>query len=162
MIGCHWEFANQSKDLYVPVVEDDLSNISSFLKEIRQQAISWVQAEEQPLNDYVSGWRETWHPEKVQVWGRIASNEQSQAVRWFHDKKYLKETVLAGEMGKIGRIWHRMYPRYTPKDGNLTRVDKDYVELLTIFPDSSPTSQKFMDFLGTKASQFQPIKLDED
>ncbi|MBD2327966.1 hypothetical protein H6G21_13865 [Alkalinema sp. FACHB-956] len=164
MIGCHWEFANQSKNLYIPVGQDDFSEIENFLKEIRQQAISWVQAEGQPINDYVSGWRETWHPNNVQVWGRIAPNGQSQAVKWFHDSKYLKGTELAGAMGKIGRIWHRMYPRYELKEGTLKRLDKDYVELLTIFPDSPPSSdsQKFLDFLATDASQFQPIKLEED
>ncbi len=159
MIGCYWEFANQSKDLYIPVIQEDLSEISNFLKEIRQQAISWVQAEGQDLNDYVSGWRETWHPDKVQVWGRIAPNGQSQAVKWFHDPKYLKETGLAGKMGKIGRIWHRMYPRYEMKDGKLNRLDQDYVELLTIFPDSSNGSQKFLDFLETGTSQFRKLEL---
>lgn len=162
MIGCHWEFTDQSKELYIATGQDDLSAVAVFLQEIRQQAIAWVQAEGQPLNDYVQSWRETWHPDKVQVWGRIATNKQSQAVKWFHDSKYLKGTKLAGEMEKIGRIWHRMYPRYELKEGKINRLDKDYVELLTIFPDSSPESQKFMNFLATNASQFQKLRLDED
>jgi CRISPR-associated protein Cmr6 len=162
MIGCHWEFANQSKDLYISANQDDLSEISDFLKQIRQQAIAWVQAEGLSCNDYITGWRETWHPDNVQVWGRIAPNGKSQAVEWFHDFNYLKGTELAGKMGQIGRIWHRMYPRHELKDGTFSRTDKDYVELLTIFPDTSPGSQKFMDFLATTASQFQKLDLDED
>jgi CRISPR-associated protein Cmr6 len=162
MIGCHWEFSKQSEALYIAANQDDLSEIIAFLKEIREQVIAWVQAEGQPLNDYVKTWRETWHPNNVQVWGRVATNEQSQAVRWFHDEKFLKGTNLAGAMGQIGRIWHRMYPRYEIKDGKLNRLDKDYVELLTIFPDSSPGSQRFMNFLATEASQFKKLWPRED
>lgn len=157
MIGCHWEFANQSKEFYIAAEHDDLGEIKSFLKKIREQAIAWAQAENQPLNAYVKGWRETWHPDNVQVWGRLSKNGQSQAVRWFHNEDYLKGSDLAGKMGQIGRTWHRMYPRYGMKEGILTRLEEDYVELLTIFPDSSPKSQKFMEFLATDASGFQHL-----
>ena len=169
MIGCHWELTDQSKELYIPIMQEDLSEVSIFLKELRRQTIAWLQAEEQPfnneekpLNNYVRDWRETWHPDKVQVWGRIASNAQSQAVRWFHDEKYLKGTTLAGSMGKIGRIWHRMYPQHILQNGKNSRVDKEYVELLTIFPDSDSQSQEFLDFLATDKSQFHLLNLTED
>jgi CRISPR-associated protein Cmr6 len=162
MIGCHWEFANQSKEFYIPTDCDDLSEIRTFLAEIREQAIAWVQSENLPRNGYEQNWRETWHPDKVQVWGRIAKDAKSQAVRWFHDKNCLQETSLAGRLGQIGRTWHRMYPRYAFKDGELKRLDKDYVELLTIFPDSSEKSQKFMTFLATEVSQFQKLWPCED
>lgn len=157
MIGCHWEFANQSKEFYIPTDCDDLSEIKMFLAEIREQAIAWVQSENLLLNDYEQHWRESWHPDKAQVWGRIAKNGQSQAARWFHDTKYLKGSDLAGKMGQIGRTWHRMYPRFGMKDGKLTRLEKDYVELLTIFPDSSEKSQRFMDFLATDTSGFKHL-----
>jgi CRISPR-associated protein Cmr6 len=146
MIGCHWEFANQSKELYISVIQEDLSEISNFLKEIRQQAIAWAQAEGQPINDYMIGWRETWHSDKVQVWGRIAPNGQSQAVKWFHNSKYLKGTELAGAMGKIGRIWHRMYP-----------IDNGFVELLTVFPDNSSKTRDFLEFLSSNSSGFSKL-----
>jgi CRISPR-associated protein Cmr6 len=158
MIGCHWEFANQSKEFYIATDCDDLSEIRTFLAEIRDQAIAWVQSENLPLNDYEQSWRETWHPDKVQVWGRIAKNAQSSAAPWFHDTKKLKGSDLAGKMGQIGRTWHRMYPRYGMKDGKLARLEKDYVELLTIFPDHpSEGSQRFMDFLATDTSGFQHL-----
>jgi CRISPR-associated protein Cmr6 len=162
MIGCHWEFANQSKELYIATDCDDLSEIRTFLEAIREQAIAWVQSEDLPLNDYEESWRESWHPGKAQVWGRIAKNEQSQAARWFHDTQYLKGSDLAGAMGQIGRTWHRMYPRHEIKDGKLNRLNKDYVELLTIFPDSSLESQRFINFLTTEASQFQKLWPRED
>ena len=162
MIGSHWEFTDRSKNLYIPVMQEDLSEVSIFLKELRRQTIDWLQVEEQPLNNYVRDWRETWHPDKVQVWGRIASNSQSQAVRWFHDEKYLKGTTLAGSMGKIGRIWHRMYPRHILENGKISRLDKEYVELLTIFPDSDSKSQRFLNFLATDKSQFHLLNLTED
>lgn len=157
MIGCHWEFSNQSKEFYIATDCDDLSEIRTFLAEIREQAIAWVQSENLSLNNYEQGWRETWHPDKVQVWGRIAKNGQSQAVRWFHDDNCLRKTALAGGLSQIGRTWHRMYPRYVVKDGKLMRLDKECIELLTIFPDPSEKSQSFMDFLTTDASGFQHL-----
>jgi CRISPR-associated protein Cmr6 len=157
MIGCHWEFANKSKEFCIATDCDDLSAIRKFLEGIREQAIAWVQSEKLPLNNYEQHWRESWHPDKVQIWGQIAKNAQSQAVRWFHDKKYLKDTELAGGLGQIGRTWHRMYPRYVIKDSKLTRLDQDYIELLTIFPDPSEKSQRFMDFLATDTNGFQHL-----
>jgi CRISPR-associated protein Cmr6 len=110
-----------------------------------------------PTTNYVSDWREAWHPNKVQVWGKIHNQKnprdnQSQAVHWFHGNyspnKSIKQTVLTGKIGNIGRIWHRMYPRYVSKDGNLLNPPSHYVELLTIFPDNSATTTDFLQFLA--------------
>jgi len=147
MIGCHWEFSSQSKEFYVVTPSDDLSEVKAFLDLVREQAIAWVQAENQPLNTYVKDWRETWHLDNVQVWGRIAQDGQSESVGWFHNTKYLKDSNLAGRIGQIGRTWHRMYPRYVVQDGKLSRIEKEYVELLTIFPDESKSTQQFLRFL---------------
>ena len=159
MIGCHWEFARGSEGFYIPA-NDDLSKITEFINNIREDAIAWVRSEVpgyQP-NSYVRNWREAWHPNKVQVWGRFAENGKSQAVQWFHETNRLKDSSLAGKMGQIGRTWHRMYPRYIIEDGKLTRLENEYLELLTIFPDESDKkSQQFMDFLSTKNSGFQQI-----
>jgi len=152
MIGSHWEFLSQSKEFYVATNRDDLGEIRTFLNLIKEQAIAWVQAENQPLNAYVKDWRETWHPDNVQVWGQITKNGQSEAVCWFHNTKYLKGSDLAGKMGQIGRTWHRMYPQYVLQDGKLSRVEKEYVELLTIFPDKSESTQRFLRFLKEESS----------
>jgi CRISPR-associated protein Cmr6 len=169
MIGCHWELATPSEKYYITAAKSDLSNITKFLNEIREQAIAWVESEGYQANSYVQDWREAWHPNKVQVWGRFAKNEQSRAVHWFHrayqDNQSIKASILTGWSGRndrqpktqIGRIWHRMYPRYVIKDGKLTRLEKEYVELLTIFPDESNQSQQFLHFLPTKNSGFKPI-----
>lgn len=137
MIGCHWEFADQSKGLYVSD-EPDLVKVSKFIESVRATAIAWVQSESgnSQIDTYVRSWREAWHSSKVQVWGRIANNNESLAVRWFHDTERLKGTDLAGKMNQIGRVWHRMYP-----------VGNGYIELLTIFPDKSQKSQNFLSFL---------------
>lgn len=159
MIGCHWEFAPASQELYVPA--KNLNDITEFITNFREQAIAWVRSEVEDYqpNGYVQNWREAWHPNKVQVWGRLANDGQSKAIQWFHDTSRLKGSSLAGQMGKIGigRTWHRMYPRYVIEDGKLTRLENEYVELLTIFPDESKESQKFLKFLSTKESGFQRI-----
>lgn len=157
MIGCHWEFAQASEDFYIPVL--DLSSITEFINNIREDAIAWLQSEvnDYQPNSYVQNWREAWHPNKVQVWGRFADNGKSRAVKWFHSTNRLKGSSLAGKMGQIGRTWHRMYPRYVIQDGKLTRIENEYVELLTIFPDESKQSQQFLHFLQTQNSGFKPI-----
>jgi CRISPR-associated protein Cmr6 len=158
MIGCHWEFAPASEEFYIPA--NDLSDITEFITNIREDAIAWVKSEIEDYqpNSYVQNWREAWHPNKVQVWGRFAENGNSQAVQWFHETNRLKGSSLAGKMGQIGRTWHRMYPRYVIQDGKLTCLENEYVELLTIFPDESDNkSQQFMDFLSTENSEFKRI-----
>ncbi|MEH2390950.1 MAG: hypothetical protein V7K21_04510 [Nostoc sp.] len=54
-------------------------------------------------------------------------------------------------MSQIGRIWHRMYPRYIKnKEGEMKRKGKEFVELLTIFPDKKDEkTQEFLTFLAT-------------
>ncbi len=149
MIGCHWELTSASRDCWVnPGFE--LEGITDFIDEIREQAIVWIQSE---LSYYHPGcaeeWREAWHLNKVQVWGR-KTDKTSRAVQWFHGKYQNQETIykstLTGTMGKIGRIWHRMYP-----------VENGFVELLTIFPDQSSKTRDFLNFLAIESSGFQRL-----
>jgi len=146
MIGCHWALTDASQDFLINP-NADLSGITSFVEEIQGQAIAWIQSE---FGNYQPGcahdWREAWYPDKVQVWGRT-TNKQSRAVAWFHqdydDQKTIYKSVLTGSMGKIGRIWHRMYP-----------VKNGFVELLTIFPDESKKTTDFLKFLSSNSSGF--------
>lgn len=114
------------------------------------------------IQDYLRCYRETWHPDNVQVWARIAENDHdSKAVKWFHQSYTrngsIKNTDLTGRLGQIGRIWHRMYPHYvTGRDGTLTPTHK-YVEILTIFPDFSDSTERFLEFLGSSSSQFTKV-----
>lgn len=164
MIGCHWEILPASDQLYVRTNNPDLSNITTFLHEIQENAIAWMRSEGYEPNGYVRNWREAWHLNKVQIWGRIANHRtNSLAVHWFHgsyaDNQSIKLSELTGWSSrndrdpktKIGRIWHRMYPRYCKtKSGELIHYKDEYVELLTIFPDDSTTTQQFLTFLQTQ------------
>lgn len=149
MIGCHWQLAAASQDFLVNP-NSDLSGITNFIEEIRQQAIVWIQSE---LGSYQPGcaqdWREAFHPTKVQVWGRVTT-KKSHAVLWFHgnyqDQKKIYKSTLTGSMGKIGRVWHRMYP-----------VENGFIEFLTIFPDESSQTREFLDFLGSSSSGFSKL-----
>jgi len=157
MIGCYWEFTQESEEFYIPA--NDLSNIAKFINNIRENAIDWVKSEitDYQPNGYVQNWREAWHSNKVQVWGRFANDGKSIAIEWFHDTNKLKGSSLAGGLEKIGRTWHRMYPRYL-EDGKLIRLENEYVELLTIFPDeSNEKSKQFMNFLATENSGFERV-----
>lgn len=165
MIGCHWEILPASEKLYVRTNSSELGNVTKFLQEIQEKAIAWMRSEGYEPNGYVRNWREAWHPDKVQVWGRIAKNKKdSLAVHWFHsayiDTQSIKLSELTGWSSrndrtpktKIGRIWHRMYPRYVKtKDGRSLRNKDEYVELLTIFPDDSTTTEQFLTFLQEQA-----------
>jgi len=149
MIGCHWEILPESEKLWVLNNSSSLSSISQFLQKTQESAIAWMRSEEYEPNGYVRNWREAWHPQKVQIWGRLAENKKdSLAVQWFHDTNRLKGSSLAGKIGQIGRIWHRMSPRYVKnKAGDLIRLKDEYIELLTIFPDDLATTEQFIRFL---------------
>jgi len=49
-----------------------------------------------------------------------------------------------------------MYPRYIVVDNRIKRVPKEYVELLTIFPDSSQQTQDFLRFLA-QSGEFKKL-----
>jgi CRISPR-associated protein Cmr6 len=150
MIGCHWEFLKESEDLYLTCGKSDIGHISKFLHDIQQNFASLLNLN----NDNYTPWRETWHINNVQVWAKISKT--SEAVEWFHGNyttgKRIYKTDLTGRIGnkdnpsKVGRIWHRMYPRYVIKDGKLERLPQ-YVELLTLFPDDSDSTRQFLEFL---------------
>jgi CRISPR-associated protein Cmr6 len=150
MIGCHWEFAQSSEILYVTAASRDLQNISKFLNNIDKTVIKWFEFNRVKPSNFVNNWREVWHSSKVQVWGKIV--QESEAVYWFHGNysknKSIKETDLTGKIGKIGRIWHRMYPRYVVDKSGKLKHTREYIELLTIFPDNSTTTKEFLNFLA--------------
>ncbi len=154
MIGCHWELTEKSQSFYCPISE--LNDITVFLDNLHQKTIKgWLKLKHKQLSNRPINWRETWHPNNVQVWGRFAEDiEDSEAVRWFHGSytgsKTIKNQALTGGMGKISRIWHRMYPCYTTKEGkNVKHKEYEFVELLTIFPDDSQNTYDFLNFLNT-------------
>ncbi len=164
-IGCHWEFTEASKALYVPV--ENLDDIRVFLEKLQNTFVrGWVRQKGKQLSETPADWREAWHPDKVQVWGRIASGKSdSEAVRWFHGSylgsKSIKKTLLTGWLGQIGRVWHRMYPQYIKTQNGRLRATGEYIELLTMFPDDSETTRNFLKFLES-ASSFSRLYLNVD
>ena len=166
MIGCHWEFQENSKGLYIPM--NKLNNITIFLNSLHDKLIKdWVNSRGKELNYQPNQWRETWHTIKVEVWARIAEDiTDSEAIRWFHgnykEGNSIKGSILTGKMGQIGRIWHRMYPRYVKtQDGDIRRKNQEFVEILTIFPDDSDNTYNFLDFLKTDSDFTQVWKPEE-
>lgn len=154
MIGCHWEFIEKSQALYISVSK--LKDITDFLNYLYQKKIKgWVEFKGKQISNQPVKWREAWHPNNVQVWARFAEDiEDSEAVKWFHGpyqgSKSIKQKTLTGGMGKISRVWHRMYPCYIKKEGkNVKNQEYQFVELLTIFPDSSSETREFLNFLKT-------------
>ncbi|MCY7384217.1 MAG: hypothetical protein LH628_16850 [Microcoleus sp. CAN_BIN18] len=156
-MGCHWEFAENSEDFYLTAATSDLKNITNFLKDTQQKVIDWLKLNNLEPGNSPATWREVWHPDKVEVWGRIAEDKNSsKAIHWFHGaysgNKSIKQTDLTGKLNQIGRIWHRMYPRYfKTRSGELKRKGKEYVELLTIFPDESDKTQDFIEYLQNQS-----------
>ncbi|NJL10477.1 MAG: hypothetical protein HC908_10730 [Calothrix sp. SM1_7_51] len=159
MIGCHWEFTKESEDLYLLTNNPDLQKITKFISSTQKRFIEWLEYNNIQPSHPITTWREVWHPSKVQVFAKIV--KQSEAVHWFHGdylkNKSIKQTNLTGKINQIGRIWHRMYPRYViNKNGNLIHTG-EYVELLTLFPDESEITQDFIRFLKDKNSGFIQI-----
>jgi CRISPR-associated protein Cmr6 len=143
MFGCHWSFSNpnESAEYCITAPGDELTNIKDFLSGISDKVRDCFNL---PSTDtYTESWREVWHPDKVQVWGRVAnSKDDSMALPWFHKDNFIKRTKLTGYVGnarnpsKVGRIWHRMYPLYEIQKDKITHKNRgreQYIELLTIF-----------------------------
>ena len=156
-IGCHWELLESSNNLAVTVGSDDLANIRHFFRHLRTKAIAWIETQNIIVNPdaYINQWREVWHQNKVQVWGRIAKDRNdSKAVYWYHQTNRLKNTSLGGEqvgngVRKISRSYHRMYPRIQKTaSGRFIRKQSEYIEILTLFPDQSNGTQSFLNFIA--------------
>ncbi|PSB22930.1 hypothetical protein C7B61_01235 [filamentous cyanobacterium CCP1] len=159
MIGCHWEFTKRSYPLYIPFGED-LASIRKFLDAFHNKAreFSWLQEIANRSNP-TPGVREAWRKDNVQVWGRIAEDEEDRlAINWLHQpykqNSSIKQSELTGRMSQIGRLWHRMYPRFYKtknKDGkDIWKATDQYAELLTLFPNvtgNDQEKQKVKDFL---------------
>nr|WP_230840636.1 hypothetical protein [Gloeobacter morelensis] len=166
MIGCHWQFAEPpANKLLVPINgPKNLHSIGSAIDYVRDAFRNWLKIKEEIQNP--PQWREAWHSQKVQVWARIADNQQdSRAVQWFHGpysgEATIKGSILTGKINQIGRIWHRMYPRYTSQENQQKQrepeLTKGFVEILTIFPDGSEVSNQFLEFLSTPGSDFKKV-----
>lgn len=169
MIGCHWTFSELSKSLYIPI--ERLEDITKFLdglyektqKLLEKKALDFLKKSIYPINPPTDNIREAWRKGNVEVWGRIAKRANDcRAIAWFHGayqgEKSIKASELTGWSSRndrqpktlIGRIWHRMYPRYE-KHGDELVDTGEYVELLTIFPNRSGNEeeiQKTQDFLN--------------
>lgn len=175
LIGCHWQWTDTS------LINDNrirkLDSVGAFIDHVRDAAKTWMQLKGvSPNQQYATQWREAWHPDKVQVWGRLAEDkENSEAVAWFHGpyRQAIREaripegsiykTSVTGQVSKVGRLWHRMYPvvRVIPDPNNSNRKQAKktpkFWELLTFFPNGTPESDDFLDFLESKPQGFQRL-----
>ena len=154
MIGCHWQFNKESYPSYFPVGK--IENVTKIIDSVKNAVNNWLIFKGKKPSDHISSWRESFHPQKVQIWGRIAEDkEDSLAVEWFHGNykgsQSIKGSQLTGRMGNIGRIYHRMYPHYIKtREGEIKPRGREYIEILTIFPDRrDETTQEFLTFLPT-------------
>jgi len=175
LIGCHWQWTDSSQ------INDNrvrkLDSVGAFIDHVRDAAKTWMQLEGVvPNNSYAKDWREAWHPNKVQVWGRLAEDsEDSQAVTWFHGpyRQAIREaripegsiykTSVTGEVSQVGCLWHRMYPvvRVVPDRENpkkkIAKPTLKFWELLTFFPNDTPESDDFLDFLESELQGFKQL-----
>jgi len=166
LIGCHWQWTKSSlgRDIRVRT----LKQVAGFIEEVREAARVWLGLQRASLAPRsLPAWREAWHPDNVQVWGRVASDDgDSEAIRWLHQPYRqggsIKGSSVTGKIGQIGRLWHRMYPLVSaikdPETGKVKmKVTPKYIELLTIFPDNSPECRDFLRFLESEQEQFSKL-----
>jgi CRISPR-associated protein Cmr6 len=161
LIGCHWQWVGKALERDAKVKKP--AHVPLFIDEVRKTAQDWMQLCGVPPNPAnKANWRETWHPDTVEVWGRIADDElNSEAIRWFHEpylpgtRKASKSQVsiykspVTGGIGQVSRLWHRMYPLPTRRD--------QYLELLTVFPDQSEECGYFLGFLDSEPFGFKKL-----
>jgi len=175
LIGCHWQWQNKSLEINPDNLVRRLEKVGQAIEQIITTAQEWMRLQKiEPRSP--AQWREAWHSENVQVWGRLAGDrDESEAVGWFHGayRPEIREieqaegsiyrTSLTGQIGQISRIWHRMYPLIVlKKDPDnprkpIVKPTPQYLELLTIFPDDSPDSRDFMTYLRSQPEGFQQL-----
>ena len=171
LIGCHWQWSGE-RSLMRDVQVRKLEQVGEFIDKVQQTAQEWMQLQGiTPNPQEKASWREAWHPKTVQVWGRQASEkEDSEAIFWLHGpyqeaiprvqpEGSIYRSSITGQIGRIGRLWHRMYPVVRlvrdPKNPNkpIPKSTPGYLELLTLFPDDSPESIQFVDFLDSQQNR---------
>lgn len=172
LIGCHWQWAGQ-----LDTRVRSLDKVGEFIDEVRQTAIAWMNLQGvNPNPSKLAPWREAWHPQNVQVWGRLAENvDDSQAIEWFHGayrraiptaripEGSIYRSSVTGRMGHIGRLWHRMYPVVrlikSPEDPSKPKAvnSRQFLEILTFFPDGSAESDEFKKFLASEQKMFTKL-----
>jgi len=176
LIGCHWEWDKNS------IVKENkvtsLAGVTASIHRVRQTAIEWLQLYHITPQLGVASWREAWHPEQVQVWGRKTTEgvEDSEAIPWLHQpyqrrdnrlkipEKSIYRSSLTGEsVGCISRLWQRMYPiiivRPNPDNPDKPSIKKtnEFLELLTVFPDQEPRTIEFLEFLQSHPGGFEKL-----
>ncbi|MEM9119708.1 MAG: RAMP superfamily protein [Cyanobacteria bacterium P01_F01_bin.56] len=180
LIGCHWQWVGKRAEGRSTNSLRKLEHLPEFISKVQAAAKKWMQLQGvKPNPTRHADWREAWHPDKVQVWGRLTKAgeemEDSYAVHWLHGpyrqaiptanirEGSIYKSSLTGQMGQIGRLWHRMYPyirlvkdpQNPPKPMPL--VTNQYFELLTLFPDNTPQTLAFLDYLETQQKAFQKL-----
>lgn len=179
LIGCHWQWLGKRAQIR-DVRFRKLEQFGAFIAGIQKAAQQWMQLQNVPPNPaHHAHWREAWHPDNVEVWGRLTKPgegiEDSIAIEWLHGpyrqaypsarirEGSIYQSSLTGKMGHIGRIWHRMYPyiRLVKDPQNpqkpMPRETDQYFELLTLFPDNKSQTLDFLDFLDHQQQAFQPL-----
>jgi CRISPR-associated protein Cmr6 len=177
LIGCHWQWGGNSLTKNYKVRKPE--NIAPFLNAVQKVTKRWIQMQGLESNRWAVKWRESWHPDKVQVWGRLADNAtDSIAIQWLHGPYRLAiptvgisegsiyQSSVTGKMGKIGRLWHRMYPvarlvkRKDDPNGKplaIMPANCQYLELRTLFPDNSSEFEQFLQFLKNEQTTFAKL-----
>ncbi|UXE64352.1 MAG: hypothetical protein KA717_18850 [Woronichinia naegeliana WA131] len=184
LIGCHWQWQGD-RALAEDVSVRKLEQLGPFINRVREYAQKWLEINNLPVNqtNYAQNWREAWHPDSVQVWGRLTKDgvDDSLAIRWLHQSYRpanpqfgiadgsIYRTQITGEMGRVGLLWHRMYPvvrllkNKEDASKKIGKTTSEYLEFLTIFPDGSRESSQFLEYLKT-SNEFKllwPISTDD-
>lgn len=186
LIGCHWQWSGR-RSLLRDVRIRKLDQVTEFIDGVRQVAREWLQVQGiTPSFNQYANWREAWHPDNVQVWGRPhldkdrhpLTADMCEAIHWLHGpyRPAFREARIPegsiyqtsvtgkvnGKVNEIGRIWHRMYPfvnlKKDPETGKKQpRETPAHFELLTIFPNQSPECDAFLQFLESEQKMFQKL-----
>lgn len=210
LIGCHWYWLEEEKnsihslDDASQLIQDTVNAAREWMVkrgyEFKKTSIITQSSTISPTLSFNQNnpnkpqlkrpeWREAWHSNNVQVWGRITKNaEDSQIIPLLHSsqqsvnqqpqrsghhnqpkkpqnqslplalqrglqlgnqasKPSIYHTCVTGNLGQIGRLWHRMYPL---KDGQ-------YLELVTIFPKGCNEAESLIQWLGSSKSGWKQL-----
>ncbi|MDY6785519.1 MAG: RAMP superfamily CRISPR-associated protein [Cyanobacteriota bacterium] len=131
-IGCHWE----SNEYWLNEIETP-EQLRGFLDNLEQVCRQyWGGSMSQPVD-----WRETWHRDRVAVYGAVTA--RSQAIELFHDAQFKTTPAIGGKQPgdkrpkHVSSVLHRMLPIAQSSSENA-----QYLEIVTVFHGKNSSWQK--------------------
>jgi CRISPR-associated protein Cmr6 len=147
-IGCHWQGEWNQNFEYEPEQISTVKKLTDFLNDLHQFCREYMGKD---ASGYLKNWKETWHPECLQIYGQVV--DKSYLIDLFHNNIFKTTPAIGGRQPKdnrptsISSVWHRMLPIGS----------NQYLEIVTLFTSKEFKSNWVREADGETVNQLQPF-----